>query len=139
MKKIMMITAALSLLAVFAFAGTDVPVPVKTKFATLYPKAEKPKWSKEGENYEANFEDNEVEMSIVFNATGDVLETETELSVSQLPQSVTDYCTKTFPGKKIKEAAKLVDSKGVVTYEAEIGGADQIFDSNGNFIKSAKE
>ena len=139
MKKYILTSAVFALLAVFAFAGDDVPAVVKTKFASLHPDIKKPKWEKEGANFEAEFEQNEVEMSLLFDASGNVLETETEIKVSELPKGVTDYCSKNFAGKKIKEASKIVDSKGTVTYEAEIGGADQIFDANGNFIKSQKE
>ncbi|MBC7865300.1 MAG: hypothetical protein IAF38_20155, partial [Bacteroidia bacterium] len=41
--------------------------------------------------------------------------------------------------KKVKEAAKITDAKGVVTYEAEIDNADYIFDSTGNFLKKEIE
>jgi hypothetical protein len=154
MKKLILIPALLAFFAALAFAypleppcqfaqagwaGDDVPALVKTKFASLYPTVTRSRWSKEDANFEVNFELNEVETSVVFDAQGNVLETETEISVTALPKGVIDYCSKTFPGKKIKEAAKLMDGKGAVTYEAEIGGADQIFDAGGNFIRSAKE
>ena len=140
MKKLILTTLAIALIGVFAFAkGTDVPAPVKAKFASLYPTVKKAKWSKEEANFEANFEVDEVETSVVFDASGNVMETESEIKVSDLPKSVTDYCAKTWPGKKIGEAAKLVDGKGVVTYEAEISGVDQIFDANGTFLRSHKE
>lgn len=139
MKKFILTSAVLAFFALTAFAGNDVPAAVKTKFATLYPTITKAKWGKEGANYEAEFDVNEVETSVLFDAAGNVLETETEIKVTELPKSVTDYCAKTYAGKKIKEASKIVDNKGTVTYEAEVDGMDRIFDVNGNFLKSNKD
>lgn len=44
--------------------------------------------------------------------------------------------SKNLNSKKITEAARIVDAGGQVTYEAEIGGRDYIFDAKGNFIKA---
>jgi len=139
MKKYILLSAVFALIAVFAFAGGEIPAAVKTKFASMYPAVKKVKWGQEGVNYEAEFDVNEVETSVLFDATGNALETETEIKASELPKSVTDYCTKTWAGKKIKEASKITDSKGVITWEAEIDGIDQIFDANGTFLKSVKD
>ena len=135
MKKLLFVTAAFTLLALCSFAGTDVPSSVKTKFASLYPDVKKAKWSKEDNNYEAEFEVNEMETSVLFDAAGNVLETETEVPVSQLPPSVSDYCSKNFSGKKIKEASKIVDAKGAVKWEAEIDGKDHLFDDSGKPVQ----
>ncbi|HEY6163058.1 MAG TPA: PepSY-like domain-containing protein [Bacteroidia bacterium] len=135
MKKLFFITAAFTLFALFSFAGTDVPAMVKTKFSSLYPGVKKVKWGKEDNKYEAEFEMNEVETSVLFDMNGNVLETETEVPVSQLPSSVSGYCSKNFSGKKIKEASKIVDAKGTVKWEAEIDGKDHLFDDNGNPVQ----
>jgi hypothetical protein len=140
MKKYILLSAIFALTFLFAFAGGgEIPAAVKTKFASLYPTVKKAKWGQEGANYEAEFELNEVETSVLFDVSANVLETESEIKASELPKPVTDYCAKTWAGKKIKEASKIIDSKGTVTYEAEVDGMDHIFDSNGSFIKSVKE
>lgn len=46
-----------------------------------------------------------------------------------------DYASTNLSGKKIKEAAKIASADGTLTYEAEIGDFDYIFDANGNFLK----
>ncbi|HXC04997.1 MAG TPA: PepSY-like domain-containing protein [Bacteroidia bacterium] len=115
-----------------------VPASVKSKFAALYPGIKAEKWENENGNFEAKFHQNKTEMSVLLAADGNLLETETEIKVSELPKSVTDYIAKNKPGKKIKEASKIVDTKGVMTYEAEIEHTDLIFDKNGNFLKEAK-
>ena len=118
----------------------EVPTAVKTTFTNKYPKTEVEKWTKEADgNYEAEFDYNKQELSVVFDVSGNILETEIEIKASELPKAVSDYCTKNMAGKKIKETAKITDAKGTVTYEAEVDDADYIFDANGAFIKKVVE
>ncbi|WP_461129666.1 PepSY-like domain-containing protein [Spirosoma aerophilum] len=116
-------------------AGIVVPAAAKTTVARLYPGVKAVKWEKEGGNYEAGLTHNGKELSLVIDAKGNVLETETTIRVSSLPATVRDYVTKHHAGKKIKEAAEIVDANGRKTYEAEVGGKDLMFDANGQFIK----
>lgn len=67
------------------------------------------------------------------------METEIEIKVDALPANAKEYVSKNYAGQKIKEATKITDNKGVVTYEAEIKGKDLILDSNGNLIKIETE
>ena len=113
----------------------DVPAAAKATVARLYPGAKAVKWEKEDGNYEAGLTHNGKTLSLVIDAKGNVLETETTIAVSALPASVREYVTKHHAGKKIKEAAEIVDSKGKKTYEAEVGGKDLMFDDKGEFIK----
>lgn len=115
-----------------------VPDVVKTKFASLYPDAKNVKWDKEEALFEAGFKISDKETSVVFDAAGTVTETETAIEISTLPAAITEYVSKNLSGKKIDEAAKIVDGLGKVTYEAEVDEADYIFDETGNFI-SKKE
>lgn len=116
-------------------AGVEVPAAAKATVARLYPGVKAVKWEKEDGNYEAGLTHNGKELSLVIDAKGNVLETETTIMVSSLPATVRDYVTKYHAGKKIKEAAEIVDAKGKKTYEAEVGGKDLMFDANGQFIK----
>ncbi|WP_026262389.1 PepSY-like domain-containing protein [Spirosoma panaciterrae] len=113
----------------------DVPAAVKATVAKLYPGAKGVRWEKEDGNYEAGLTHNGKELSLVIDATGNLIETETTIAVSALPASVHAYVAKHHVGKKIKEAAEIVDAKGKKTYEAEVGGKDLIFDEKGQFIK----
>ncbi|WP_018621533.1 PepSY-like domain-containing protein [Spirosoma luteum] len=112
-----------------------VPAAVKATVAKLYPGVKDVKWEKEDGNYEAGLTHNGKKLSLVIDAKGNVLETETTIMGSALPASVQEYVAKHYAGKKIKEAAEIVDAKGKKTYEAEIGGKDLIFDAKGQFIK----
>jgi hypothetical protein len=138
MKKIMFITAGLALsLAVSAQKAreADVPAAVKESFKKSHPNAKEVKWEKEGANYEAEFETGETEQSVVYDVSGRLVETEVEIKPDELPSTVKVYITEHRKGMRIKEASKITDAKGTVSYEAEIKGKDLLFDSNGKFIK----
>jgi hypothetical protein len=137
MKKILF-TALLALLFGFAQAQSKIPAAVTTKFKTDYPNVTKVKWDVEGANYEAEFKLNNIETSVLYDGTGKVVETETEMKVADLLPKINTYMSTNVAGKKISEASKIVDASGKVTYEAEAGGMDYIFDEQGNFIKSEK-
>jgi len=142
MKKLaLMMVAAMITSLTFAqkLQEKGVPAPVKTAFQKQYPNAKETKWEKENDNYEADFEIEETDYSVLMDASGNILETELEISIDALPANVKNYVSKNYSGKKIKEAAKITDAKGTVTYEAEIKGKDLLFDSNGNFIKEETE
>jgi len=117
----------------------DVPTSVKNAFQQKYPQANVEKWEKEGANYEAEFDFNEVDQSVLIDVQGNIIETEIEIMLSELPKSVTEYIKTNHKGQTIKEATKISDSKGTITYEVEIKGKDLIFDRNGSFIKSTND
>lgn len=114
--------------------AANVPAAVTSAFAKQFPNAEA-KWEKEGDSYEGEFEQNGKGLTVVFNATGTLLETEREIETAELPANVAKYIAEHHKGAKIKEAAKITDAKGTVTYEAEINGKDLLFDANGIFIR----
>lgn len=93
-------------------------------------------WSKEknGE-WEAEFEQGDVEISANFSADGVWLETETEVKVTDLPAAVQVALT----GKKVKEATRIQRADGSTVYEAEVKHKDLIFDAAGNLLSEAKD
>ena len=140
MKKKILFTILLGTCAVPVFAGgNDAPPAVKAKFVSLYPRAVKIKWEKEKANYEASFRIQRTEMSCLFDSTGSVLETESEIEIAALPKAAAAYIAKNYAGQKIKEAARITTTQNVTTYEAEVKEGDLVFDSNGIFIKKIVE
>lgn len=115
------------------------PAIVKEMFAKEFPMVKKVKWEKEDANYEAGFDLNKVETSVLIDAKGKILETESEINVATLSKKITDYVATNYPKQKIKGAAKIINAAKKVTYEAEIKGFDLIFDENGTFIKATKD
>ena len=123
-------------LAAQDISASKVPATVKTAFAQKYPDAKKVSWEKENGNYEANWggksgEDN----SAQFKQSGTFVEIVLAIPVSQLPANVAAYVKKHYEGAVIKEAGKVTDATGKISYEAEIKGKDLIFDEAGNFVK----
>jgi hypothetical protein len=141
MKKLALMTVA-AMITSLTFAQKlqekDVPASVKTAFQKNFPQAKVEKWEKEGSNFEAEFELNKTEQSVLFDPQGNLLETEVEIELNQLPKGVLEYVKANYKGQKVKEAAKITDAKGTVIYEAEIKGMDILFDSIGKFIKEIK-
>jgi hypothetical protein len=117
----------------------EVPKAVKDAQQQNFPGSRVTKWEKEGSNYEAEFIVQKVETSADFDGNGTMLSTETEIKVSELPQNITDYFTKNKPGKKIKEASRIILTTGDLNYEAEVEGVDYIFDTNGNLLKTESD
>ncbi len=136
------ITIAVILIATLSFAQKmqkkNIPATVKLTFQNKYPTAKEVKWEKEGENYEASFNLNKTDNSVLINEQGNIIETEVEIELNQLPNGILDHVKTHYPNKQAKEGAKITDAKGIVTYEVEIEGMDLIFDSNGKFIKELK-
>ena len=118
--------------------ASKVPYAVKSSFSKDFP-GMSTKWEKENANYEANFKMDGKTMSALYDAKGNKQETETDIKVSDLPQSVKDYIAQNYKGEKIKEAAIITRANGEVNYEAEVKGMDVLFTNDGKFIKTAKD
>jgi hypothetical protein len=61
------------------------------------------------------------------------------IPATELPKSTQDYIAKMHPGKKIEQAVKTTDEKGVVTYKADVAGMIMHFDAAGIFTKETKK
>ncbi|MDP3442950.1 MAG: PepSY-like domain-containing protein [Ignavibacteria bacterium] len=142
MKKLIFLLAAVASVS-FASAqkvsDKDVPAVVKSTLQKNYPNAKELKWEKENSNYEAGFKIKQTDYSVLLAASGNIVETEVAIAITVLPTSVNTYVARNYPGKKIKEAAKITDAKGVITYEAEVNGKDLIFDNSGKFLKAIND
>ena len=119
--------------------STNIPAKVKSALTKLYPNAKEIKLDKEGKNYEAGFINNGTKTSVDLDNNGNVLATETEIKISELPKGVEEFINKNYKEYTITETAKIVSSNGKTTYEAEITKGkkrkDLIFDKDGSLIK----
>ncbi len=111
-------------------SASKVPAEVKIAFAKNHA-ATKVGWVKETANYEAEFMLNGKETSELYSIKGALLETETEIKITELP----DLVKMKLKGQKIAEAAKITKADGTIVYEAEINGKDMLFDPKGNPVK----
>lgn len=116
--------------------ASEVPANVKAGFTQKYPAVKKVDWEKEKGNYEANWGGRSHEdSSATFTPAGEFVEIVLAIPVSQLPKAIAPYIKAHYNGANIKEAGRVIDAKGAVSYEAEIKGKDLVFDEKGNFLK----
>lgn len=117
----------------------DQTNPAEANFKSQYPDAKDVEWEQEGEYTEAEFEQDGLEISILYDKDGNVIETETEIDASQLPPSVSNYLTENYAGSEIEEAEKIESPKGNF-FEVEIEyendeEVELLFDASGNFVE----
>lgn len=118
---------------------TKLPSAVKEAFIKQYPETKVKKWKKDSANYEAEFNVNGLETQAVYDSNGNFIESEIEMKASELPKAVKDYIASNLHGKKIKDAAKITDSTGRISYKAEVDNEGYIFDSDCSFVKKEGE
>ncbi len=119
------------------------PENVMTAFKAVHPDVQEVTWDRDGINYEADFKENGNEYSVVIDKDGNILETESEINISELPSGVIKYISDNYKGYTLSDASKIVDNNGKVKYEADIKNAksskDLMFDEKGNPLKHEKE
>ncbi|GAA4046893.1 hypothetical protein GCM10022409_36210 [Hymenobacter glaciei] len=144
MKNLLLALAATALLSPAALAQkvapAKVPAAAAATFKLHFPDVKSVQWEKEGADFEAAFVTGKAEMSAVITAAGVLMETETEISVAQLPAPVQKALAANYKTAKITEAAKIVTAAtNATTYEAEIsqGGKrrDVLFNADGTEMK----
>ncbi len=141
MKKIILIVSCLIFSsAIYAEKIKEVNVPnaVKDKLQAMFQSAKNIKWVKEFGNFEAEFDKNGNEISVLFAPDGQWLQTENAIKLNELPNAVMIYVEKKLANKKIKESAKVVDAKNNVSFEIEVDGEEYLFDNKGNFLRKQK-
>ena len=139
MKKIQLLLVATSIsLASCAQKGSKNAIPevVKEAFKTSHPSVTKAHWEQEDQNFEVSFMNNNHEQSMVYDASGKLLETEVEIAMTDLPQAVKDAVANDFPNARVKETAKITDAAGKTMYEVEIKNQDYLFNVDGTKVSN---
>jgi hypothetical protein len=114
------IIAALLMVSAIMFAGTP-PDAVSRAFKQKFTSATNIKWGKESnQEWEANFKNNGINGSANFSIAGDWLETETEIPISKLPETVISAINQAHEGCKIVGASIIERVNSDILYEADI-------------------
>ncbi len=116
----------------------QVPAAAKNTFSKAHSKAAG-HWEREGANYEVNFKEGGKSMSCVINKNGTIQETETDITVNELPKAVQTYVAQHYKSSSINAAAHIVKAGGEILYEAVVNGRDLLFKEDGTFVKSVKD
>ncbi len=136
----------MSLLIAFSFSSCEqekVPEKVKSAFNQKYPGAKKVDWDMEEKNeWEAEFEMNEKEMSATFDQNGKWLETETEIEDEDIPAAVKETLKSQFKDYEVEEAEYL-ESPEAIGFEIKLEGDEEdmevLIEKNGKILKQKME
>ena len=117
----------------------SAPTKVNNAFKAKFPNAKYVEWEKEKETeWEAEFKLNGVEYSANFLNDGTWKETEHEIKVSELPNSVRNTLSTEFSGYEI-EGAEMTETPEFSGYEVEIEKGEEtievVLDKSGKIIK----
>jgi hypothetical protein len=138
---VLLCMAALFATAAFSFSSKKdkTPQAVEESFKKKFPNAQKVQWEKEKTEYEASFVLNGVKTSANFTVNGEWKETESTVSVSDLPKIVSDGILSAYSGAKIIDAAKIETPEKGIQYEADIKNGKKkmevLFDAEGKEVK----
>jgi len=113
-----------------------VPDTVKKALQMKFPDAIVSAWENEGTLYEAELEYHKKFFSVLIDHTGKILNTEEAIDPALLPEGIKNYIVKNLKGKKVRDAAKITDAAGRVSYQADIAGLEYVFDTKGNLLKA---
>lgn len=118
--KILTTILCLILFSIGSIAKTP-PEAVLNAFNLKFPTATNTKWSMENDQeWEVDFKNNNVKSSANFTNDGIWIETETEISISDLPANIVTAINQANPGCKIIEADKIENNNSQTLYEADI-------------------
>lgn len=121
----------------------STPAKVTEAFKSKFPNAKSVEWEKENDTeWEAEFKLNGIEYSANFGTDGTWKETEHEIKVNELPESVKNTLANEFSEYEIEEA-EMVETPDFNGYEVEIEKGEEtmevVFDKSGKVIKKKIE
>lgn len=122
MKKLISVMLMMTFIAFSCAQGTkeNVPETVKSAFSKKFPAVTKVKWEKEKEGeWEGSFKMDKKEYSANFAVDGTWLETEFEISKSEIPVLVQQTLDSQFSEYRIEESEQSETSNGIA-YEFEL-------------------
>lgn len=116
----------------------DVPSSVTSAFNTSHPSITDVEWRKDGNNYVVEYDADKTDMFVTYDALGTLIQTASEISSSSIPAPAMEYVKTNYKEDEIRDASKITDSNGTVTYSGKVKGMLLFFDSKGIFIRGEK-
>lgn len=138
---------SLKILAIVFFVGgfanaqdlnsADVPANLKNTFSKKYPIATDIEWKKELDHYKVEFEINRHDHEIWYNAAGNTIKKEQEITEAEIPQAIRAVIKSKYAGYRVDDA-EIVWKNKTKTYEVELEkGQDEkhvIFDDKAKVL-----
>ena len=139
MKNLFILVIVFSLSTYSAFSQKNPPDAVKKAFVQKYATAKSVKWDNESaKEWEAEFTMNGKEMSASYDIAGKWLESETEISLKELPAAVSATLAKEFAGYKTGEMS-IFESPEMNGFELALkkgqSSLEVIIDKSGTVLK----
>jgi len=114
-----------------------IPSAIQNSFRTAHAEVKDESWEKDGDYFEAEYDKNGMEQTILYDNSGNVIRTESEISNKDIPSTIGSYVLDYYKGYRIVDAATIIKSDGSF-YKIEIkkGNSEQefLFDMEGNFV-----
>ena len=122
----------------------SLPEAVVAAFNAKYAGAEEVRWGKESDNeFEAEFELNEKEMTASFDTSGKWMETEAKLSEEDLPAPILQTLKSQFGDYRIVQAESLEKAGETAVYEVKLEKGESelevVLDASGKVVKKEQE
>ena len=112
----------------------EVPSVVRNSFRTEFPDAIEIEWENEKENYEVEFEINNVDYAVCFDKAGSLLMQKQDIAADYLPIAVIKTLRQDFPNYEIDDV-EMVKKEDATYYQLELEGKlldkNEIFSSDG--------
>lgn len=123
----------------------QVPAPVKSAFAKAFPAAMDVEWDLKGTHYKVEFETGLffTDHEAWYDAAGNMLRHEEEISASDLPAAVTTAINSEFPGYIVDDTERIT-VEGVLSYVVELESKGQAdwkvaYDANGKQLQKRQD
>lgn len=119
----------------------EVPDNILNAFNNEYPNAMEVEWEKEGDEYEVEFEIDEVEREITYDMQANIVETGIDVSEDELPANTLTYISENYAGYEIDDADE-VENGDMSYFEVEIENDQQeielLFNLQGDFVREVE-
>jgi len=139
MKNLVVLVVVFAFISASAYCQKNPPEIVKKEFTKKYAAAQSVKWDHEEKNeWEAEFTMDGKKMSASFNKSGKWIESETAITVKELPASVISTLNKDFPDYK-KSHIEIFESLEMKGFELGLKNGETsievIIDNSGKILK----
>lgn len=99
----------------------DIPSVVLNAFEAEYPNATDVEWEQMVNTFEVDFDIENVDYDAIFNEEGSILKEKHEIKQSELPETVRQQITGSYPNLMIDDA-EIVMIDGITYYQVELEG-----------------
>ena len=115
-------------------APNDVPSVVKNTLSNAFPDAMDVDWEMKKDDYEADFEVDNVDYSVLITTTGDIVMQKHDIALAELPEAVKANVAKDFKDRELEDVEK-VEKEGTVYYQVDLDGTftdkELVYTANG--------